>query len=120
MESNRPKTSSPIWIRPYKAVTQHSYHQIASSNRKLSSDFETLRRAANVTGYSIQPERRCIFWQAQVPGLDQPANGKGPPGLTPLLWWHINPYGLFRLDMNTRLAVEKTEAAAKRPYFCPW
>ena len=32
--------------------------------------------------------------------------------LTPLLWGHINPYGLFRLDMNTRLAIEKTDAAA--------
>jgi hypothetical protein len=32
--------------------------------------------------------------------------------LTPLLWGHINPYGLFRLDMNTRLVIEKTEAAA--------
>ena len=31
--------------------------------------------------------------------------------LTPLLWGHINPYGLFRLDMNKRLAIEKTEAA---------
>jgi len=25
--------------------------------------------------------------------------------LSPLLWGHINPYGLFRLDMNTRLAI---------------
>jgi hypothetical protein len=33
--------------------------------------------------------------------------------LTPLLWGHINPYGLFRLDMNTRLAIEKTEAAGQ-------
>jgi TnpA family transposase len=22
------------------------------------------------------------------------------PGLTPLVWGHVNPYGLFRLDMN--------------------
>jgi hypothetical protein len=27
-------------------------------------------------------------------------------GLTPLVWGHVNPYGLFRLDMNTRLAIE--------------
>ena len=26
-------------------------------------------------------------------------------GLTPLVWGHVNPYGLFRLDMNTRLAI---------------
>jgi TnpA family transposase len=31
--------------------------------------------------------------------------------LSPLLWGHVNPYGLFRLDMNTRLVIEKTEAA---------
>jgi hypothetical protein len=30
-------------------------------------------------------------------------------GNTPLLWGHINPYGLFRLDMNTRLAIELAE-----------
>jgi TnpA family transposase len=33
--------------------------------------------------------------------------------LTPLLWGHINPYGLFQLDMNTRLAIEKAEAAGQ-------
>jgi Tn3 transposase DDE domain-containing protein len=27
-------------------------------------------------------------------------------GLTPLLFTHINPYGTFRLDMNTRLPIE--------------
>ena len=26
-------------------------------------------------------------------------------GLTPLLYRHINPYGLFRLDMTARLAL---------------
>jgi hypothetical protein len=31
--------------------------------------------------------------------------------LTPPIWNHINPYGEFRLDMNARLAIEKTEAA---------
>lgn len=31
--------------------------------------------------------------------------------LTPLVWGHVNPYGLFRLDMNKRLAIERTEAA---------
>jgi len=27
---------------------------------------------------------------------------KTPP-LTPLIWDHVNPYGRFELDMNTRL-----------------
>lgn len=26
--------------------------------------------------------------------------------LTPLLYGHVNPYGLFRLDMRTRLDIE--------------
>jgi hypothetical protein len=32
--------------------------------------------------------------------------------LTPLLWAHMNPYGLFRLDMNKRLAIERADEAA--------
>ena len=27
-------------------------------------------------------------------------------GLTPLAWGHVNPYGLFRLDMTTRLPLD--------------
>ena len=33
----------------------------------------------------------------------------GPPerrALTPLFWGHVNPYGLFRLDMATRLPID--------------
>jgi hypothetical protein len=26
-----------------------------------------------------------------------------PPGLTPLIWEHANPYGRFEIDMATRL-----------------
>ncbi len=26
--------------------------------------------------------------------------------LTPLIWEHVNPYGRFELDMNTRLPLE--------------
>ena len=33
-------------------------------------------------------------------------------GLTPLVWGHVNPYGLFRLNMNTRLAIETAEEVA--------
>ena len=33
--------------------------------------------------------------------------------LTPLLWSHVNPYGLFQLDMSAQLAIEKTGAAAQ-------
>lgn len=27
-------------------------------------------------------------------------------GLTPLTWGHVNPYGLFHLDMTTRLPLD--------------
>ncbi|WP_344884397.1 hypothetical protein [Nonomuraea antimicrobica] len=35
-------------------------------------------------------------------------------GLTALFWSNVNPYGTFRLDMNTRLNLETT-AAVPRP-----
>ena len=33
-------------------------------------------------------------------------------GLTPLIYAHVNPYGTFRLDMTTRLALGGMEVAA--------
>jgi hypothetical protein len=33
--------------------------------------------------------------------------------LSLLLWGHVNPYGLFRLDMETRLAIEKAECVGQ-------
>ena len=33
-------------------------------------------------------------------------------GLTPLIYGHVNPYGIFRLDMNARLPIDPTEALA--------
>jgi hypothetical protein len=44
-------------------------------------------------------------WFGRLTAEDQRA-------LTPLIWAHVNPYGLFRLDMNKRLAIEADEAAA--------
>lgn len=26
--------------------------------------------------------------------------------LTPLIWSHVSPYGIFRLDMNARIAID--------------
>lgn len=31
--------------------------------------------------------------------------------LTPLIYNHVNPYGVFRLDMNSRLVIDQTEAS---------
>jgi hypothetical protein len=32
-------------------------------------------------------------------------------GLTPLIWGHVNPYGVFDLDMERRLDLDLAEAA---------
>ena len=39
------------------------------------------------------------FWAARLGPADQ-------RGLTPLIWGHVNPYGMFRLDMTTRLLID--------------
>jgi hypothetical protein len=31
-------------------------------------------------------------------------------GITPLIWEHVNPYGRFDLDMNTRLALSESRS----------
>ncbi|MEW6351465.1 MAG: hypothetical protein AB1646_20625 [Thermodesulfobacteriota bacterium] len=33
--------------------------------------------------------------------------------LTPLTYAHVNPYGTFRLDMDSRLAIDPPEAAIR-------
>ena len=33
-------------------------------------------------------------------------------GLTPLIYGHVNPYGIFRLDMDTRLSIDPIDATA--------
>ena len=32
--------------------------------------------------------------------------------LTPLIYGHVNPYGVFHLDMDTRLAIDPAAASA--------
>ena len=44
-------------------------------------------------------------WFGRLTAEDQRA-------LTPLIWAHVNPYGLFRLEMNKRLAIERADEAA--------
>ena len=47
------------------------------------------------------------------PGWAERLTAEDRRALTPLLWGHINPYGLFRLDMNARLEIEKTSAVGQ-------
>lgn len=35
--------------------------------------------------------------------------------LSPLFWTHVNPYGRFELDMNSRLELDVTATAAMVP-----
>jgi len=46
------------------------------------------------------------------------AGGMGPAdrrGLTPLAWGHVNPYGLFQLDMTTRLPLDPPGPGSSSP-----
>jgi hypothetical protein len=43
-------------------------------------------------------------WSARMTAADV-------PGLTPLIWGHVNPYGVFDLDMERRLDLKAAEAA---------
>lgn len=36
-------------------------------------------------------------------------------GRTPLAWEHVNPYGIFRLDMTTRLPLDSPGMSADSP-----
>ena len=44
----------------------------------------------------------------QTPGWAELLDDNDRRGLTPLFWSHINPYGRFRLDMDTRLNLSGT------------
>jgi hypothetical protein len=50
----------------------------------------------------IAPPARSVLaqphWQGRLTPRDYAA-------LTPLIWEHVNPYGRFELNMNTRLAL---------------
>ena len=51
-----------------------------------------------------QGERECLHvfnWQEKLEKLTP----RDYAALTPLIWEHVNPYGRFDLDMNTRLAL---------------
>jgi hypothetical protein len=43
-------------------------------------------------------------WKARMTAADA-------RGLTPLIWGHVNPYGVFDLDMERRLDLDLAEAA---------
>ena len=39
-------------------------------------------------------------------GLSKLRGGEDLRGLTPLIFNHINPYGIFQLDMDSRIPIE--------------
>ena len=49
----------------------------------------------------------------QEPGWANRLTAEDRRTLTPRLLGHINSYGLLRLDMNVRLAIEETAVAAQ-------
>ena len=52
-----------------------------------------------------------IQWVLDAPAWANRLTEEDRRALSPLLWGHINPYELSRLDMNTRLAIEMAEIA---------
>jgi hypothetical protein len=56
-----------------------------------------------------RPVRGTGIRIAKIP--PRPVTGRTPPQ-TPLIYSHVNPYGVFRLDMSVRLPIEPTEALA--------
>ena len=50
--------------------------------------------------YSLVPAPKAVLRDPQRAGK---LTGEGRRGLSPLFWSHVNPYGRFRLDMDTRL-----------------
>ena len=77
-----------------------------SSNRR--EDQEISMRALHlvqncmiyINTLMIQQTLSQQHWQGQLTERDYAA-------LTPLIWEHVNPYGCFELDMNTRLALRQ-------------
>ena len=86
-----------IFLRRTFWVRKPQYGVTSSFRRELP-------RQAMEFGYLShkgQGERECLHvfnWQGKLTPRDYAA-------LTPLIWEHVNPYGRFDLDMNTRLAL---------------
>lgn len=49
----------------------------------------------------------------ETPEFHDIINAEDRRGLTPLFWTHINPYGKFHLDMNTRLDLKQGDIREK-------
>ena len=50
-----------------------------------------------------------VFTNAFGPGK---LTAEDKRALTPLIYAHVNPYGIFRLDMNARLLIDPVYASA--------
>ena len=63
------------------------------------------------------PQSSLVFINTQLPqavlrdpGWASKLAEEDRRGLSPLFWAHVNPYGRFRLDMNTRLDLTRPPA----------
>jgi len=67
--------------------------------------------------HDARPERLCFVNTLMIqrvlaaPAWMERMTPEDLRGLTPLIYAHVNPYGVFRLDMDERLALEEMEAA---------
>ena len=69
------------------------------------SRLEVLSRLSGVPSSALDAHRGEVFLRLERMGANERR------AMTPLFWGHVNPYGLFRLDINKRLAIERTAEA---------
>ena len=81
------------------------------------------RRDRDATAWRTRRSRSCCLHLLQIclvyvntlmiqhvlggPRVARPHDRGGLPGLTPLIYAHVNPYGRFELDMETRLPLDE-------------
>jgi len=78
----------------YKGLNRHEDHEISMLSLHLIQNCMVYVNTLMIQKVLSQPH-----WQGKMTTRDYAA-------LTPLIWEHVNPYGRFELDMNSRLALE--------------
>jgi hypothetical protein len=81
---------------------RHEDHEISMLSLHLIQNCMVYVNTLMIQKVLSQPH-----WQGKMTTRDYAA-------LTPLIWEHVNPYGRFELDMNSRLALVLRSAIPPR------
>jgi len=91
------RTGTPLTTRSTTAARASSPETTASTPRSPCSRSTSCSRAWSfINTQLLQAVLRDPAWAGKLTEEDR-------RGLSPLFWSHVNPYGRFRLDMDTRL-----------------